>query len=226
MRHWVTVMNESRVGQYMDAVEKRMVSAYIDRNPHFVLDIGGGTGRWSNWLQANSYPHLLLDLDRGALRETRQYYPTLVVSQANAEQIPLASNSLKTIIAVQLFGSVSDRPKFLAECYRVLQDDGDLFISWSNKRSIKGLLFRGWQWYRGIPRPDQLNFYATTHSQNMQMLTDAGFRVVDKIGYSWTMLPRGHNSRLVDIMVAIESGLRLNRLISISPNVMLAAKKQ
>jgi|GEM_PF-5467351 len=225
MKHWVSVMNESRVGQYMDAVEKDMVSRYIPPEPHMVLDIGGGTGRWSDWLQANDYPQVLMDLDRGALRETQVYSPKLVMAQANAEKIPAATNSAQTVIAVQLFGSLSNRPAFLKECYRILKPNGLLFISWSNKNSIKGWLFKTYSYFKGTSTEEQYNFYATSHQENVAMLTDAGFEILDAIGYSWTMLPRGHNSFLVDVFVGAERTLRLNTQINISPNVMLATRK-
>ena len=66
--HQVDIMNNSRVGRYMDGVERRMIVRYMPSQSLCVLDLGGGTGRWSRWLMQNGHRQLLADIDRSALR--------------------------------------------------------------------------------------------------------------------------------------------------------------
>ncbi len=223
--HNVEAMNISRVGRYMDGVEKGIVTRHFPAAPGPVLDVGGGTGRWSRWLAAQGHAQWLCDIDPSALRNIRERWPDLRILAADAQHIPTRDGAFGVVIAVQVFGLLADRPRFLAEVARVLAPGGYLFISWSNKRSFKGALYHGYSALKGTPRAARFNFYATTHRENLAMLHAAGFTVLESIGYSWTPLPRYHDSPLVDAFVAFEWTLRLNRLRDFSPNIMLAARK-
>ncbi|MFP4324026.1 MAG: class I SAM-dependent methyltransferase, partial [Anaerolineales bacterium] len=194
--------------------------------PGHVLDVGGGTGRWSRWLAEQGRAQALLDIDPSALATIRAHWPRLCILAADAQHLPVPRAAFGAVIAVQMFGHLADRPRFLAEAARVLAPGGYLFISWSNKTSFKGALYNGYSALKGTPRAQRFNFYATSHRENLRMLESAGFRVLDSIGYSWTPLPRYHDTPLVDAFVAIERTLRLNQLRDISPNIMLAAQKQ
>jgi len=224
-QHWVDVMNNSRVGRYMDGVEKSIITPRLPTTPLNVLDIGGGTGRWSRWLTAQGHRQVLMDIDRSALKTIQKHSPQLNILQANAQHIPAPSAAFDAVFAVQLFGLLDDHPRFLRELHRVLKPDGLLFISWSNRASIKGLLYQTYSALKGTPPAARFQFYSTTHQENLALLQESGFALLDALGYSWTLLPRSHNTPLVDLFSALERGLRLNRLVAYSPNVMMAARK-
>jgi ubiquinone/menaquinone biosynthesis C-methylase UbiE len=222
---WVDVMNNSRVGRYMHQVEADFIAAHLPANPALVLDIGGGTGRWSRWLVERGHQQMMLELDTPNLRRFQEQHPDLVAVQGNAQDIPFPDNTFDMVVAVQIFGLLYEPEKFLREVHRVLKPHGLLFISWTNKTSLKGFLYDAYSWFKGTRFEDRVHFYQTSHRDNVAMLKAAQLIPIDGNGYSWVMLPRGHNSVLVDVFVALERGLRLNRWLATSPNVIVAARK-
>lgn len=224
-RHWVDIMNDSRVGRYMDGVEKDLIRRHLPARPLSVLDVGGGTGRWSRWLKEAGHQQLLLDIDASALKTIQAHSPHLTIAQADAHCIPAPTGQFDVVIAVQLLGLLRDEAQFLREVRRVLKPDGLLFVSWSNRKSIKGLLYTLYSAAKGTPPAERHYFYRTSHAENMRLLEQAEFRVLEAVGYSWTLLPRSHNTPLVEAFVALERALRLNRWVAASPNIVAVAKK-
>jgi ubiquinone/menaquinone biosynthesis C-methylase UbiE len=218
-------MNDSRVGRYMDAVEKDIIARHLPDAPLHVLDLGGGTGRWSRWLAEHQHQQLMFDIELAALRRFREHNPGLRVIQADAQCIPTASAIFDAVIAVQIFNFMSDTARFLAEVHRVLKPGGLLTITWTNKNSIKGLLYGTYSTLKGTSPAERFSIYGSSHSENLNLLHEAGFRVCEATGYSWSLLPRSHNTRLVDVFIAMERGLRLNHWLAASPNIILVAQK-
>lgn len=225
MTNWVDVMNRSRVGQYMDSIESGLIARHLPTRPLNVLDIGGGTGRWSAWLRERGHQSALLELDFANLCAAHREQPTLNAVQADALFAPFPNQAFDAIIAVQLLDVLPNKARFIGEIYRLLKPNGHLFISWTNKRSIKGLLYGRYSDLKGTPAQDRFQIYSATHEENLAYLLGAGFRVDESFGYAWSLLPRSHNSVLVDAWAALERGLRLNQRVSLSPNVLLAARK-
>jgi ubiquinone/menaquinone biosynthesis C-methylase UbiE len=218
-------MNDSRVGRYMDGVEKDIIARHLPDAPLHVLDLGGGTGRWSRWLAEQQHQQLMFDIEFAALRRFREHNPDLRVIQADAQRIPTANGIFDAVIAVQIFNFMSDTARFLAEVHRVLKPGGLLTITWTNKNSIKGLLYGTYSTLKGTSSAERFSIYGSSHSENLRLLHGAGFRVCEATGYSWSLLPRSHNTRLVDVFVAMERGLRLNQWLAASPNIILVAQK-
>jgi ubiquinone/menaquinone biosynthesis C-methylase UbiE len=224
-RLWVDVMNESRVGHYMDALEKAFVARHLPPAPLRILDIGGGTGRWSAWLSEHGYQSTVLELDAPNLQRLRQVAPHLQAVQADALQLPFPNSIFDAAIAIQVLGLLPDNPRFFAECSRVLRAGGLLFTSWTNRASLKGLLFQRYQDLKGTTRAQRYGFYQHSHADQLAEFCAAGFSPLETLGYSWPLLPRGHNSPLVDVAAGLEKVLGLRAWVSASPNVLIAGRK-
>ncbi|MCL4875199.1 MAG: class I SAM-dependent methyltransferase [Anaerolineae bacterium] len=224
--HTVDLMNTCRMGQYYDRTEKAIFRPYLPDNPARVLDLGGGTGRWSSWMAGMGHQVLLLDRDMSVLKIARQRLPNITSAHSNVETIPAPDETFDVVFAVQMIGMIKDRPHFFREIHRVLKPDGLLFITWDNKNSIKGLLYKTYARVKGISQKEQEFFYQFSHTDYAEALQNAGFFIREARGYAWTLLPRSHDTVLVNAFVALEQGLRLHKRLSISPNVITVAQKR
>lgn len=222
---WVDVMNESRVGKYMHTVEQTMIAKHLPQTPQRVLDLGGGTGRWSQWLLERNHHQTMLEISSANLNGFLRDHDKMDAVQADAQAIPFESNHFDAVIAVQLYGMLEDDHAFFSEIQRVLKPKGWLFISWTNRRSLKGLMYETYSYFKGSRREDMHKFYHFSHQENRALMESHGLKLVEAVGYSWVILPRGHNSPLVDAFVGLENGLGLNRMVDLSPNVMCAVQK-
>jgi ubiquinone/menaquinone biosynthesis C-methylase UbiE len=165
----------------------------------------------------------LLEIDRGNFREL--YHSQIMAVQADAQAIPFPAGRFDAVIAVQLFGLIPDEDRFFAELGRVMRPGGCLFISWTNRASLKGWLYSSYSALKGTPQAERHGFYQHSHTRNLALMQSHGFTPLYIEGYSWQMLPRSHDGPLVDLMVGLERGLGLHRWPAASPNVILAARK-
>jgi ubiquinone/menaquinone biosynthesis C-methylase UbiE len=167
----------------------------------------------------------MFDIEHAALRSFRAHSPALHVAQADAQHIPTASHVFDAVIAVQIFNFMDDVARFLVEVHRVLKPGGLLCITWTNRNSIKGRLYGAYSTMKGTSQAERYSIYSSSHAENMALLRAAGFSVCEAQGYSWSLLPRSHDTRLVDVFVAMERTLRLNQWLAASPNIILVAQK-
>jgi len=225
-QHPVDMMNDSRVGQYMDEIEKELLIRHLPSQALRVLDLGGGTGRWSSWLIENNHWQALTDIDPSVLKIAQERHPKLNIMRAGAEHIPFPAEAFDVVLAVQLFDYLDNRTQFLQEARRVLKPNGLLMLSWTNKRSIKGWLYDAYSKWKGSSSIDRVRFYETAHRDNLALLLEANFTILEAIGYSWMLLPRIHNSGLVGFFIAIERTLRLNQWLAASPSIISVAQKE
>ncbi len=225
-QHTVDLMNTCRMGQYYDRTEKTLFQPYLPQEPGKVLDLGGGTGRWSNWVAEKGHQVVLLDRDLSVLKIAQQRHPNISSAKANVEYLPAPDETFQMVFAVQMIGMIQDRHQFFREIHRVLKPNGLLFITWDNKSSIKGLLYKTYARLKQISTKEQELFYQVSHEEYNTALQAAGFFIREARGYAWTLLPRSNDTYWVDAFVAVERGLRLHKRLAISPNVITVAQKK
>lgn len=90
-----------------------------------VLDIGGGTGRVTQLLQAKAKV-VVVDLSPGMLARAKG--KGLAVCRARAEALPFASGTADAVIVVDAFHHFSDHSRAAGELVRVLKHGGKLFL--------------------------------------------------------------------------------------------------
>lgn len=213
------------MGQYYDRTEKAVFHPYLPTAPSHVLDLGGGTGRWSNWVAEMGHHAVILDRDLGALRIAQKRHPNISSARANVEFVPAPDETFEVVFAIQMMGMIVDRHRFFREVRRVLKPNGLLFITWENKSSVKGLLYKTYARLKGISQKEQEYFYQRSHEDYNSALQESGFFIREARGYAWALLPRSHDTYLVDAFVAAEQGLGLYKRVNISPNVITVAQK-
>lgn len=101
------------------------------------LDLGGGTGRLSEYLgRLYSLHCVILDFSYGMLREGRENCPhdNLRWVQSDVHEIPLLNESVRFIFSFSSFPHFERKEEVLRECYRVLEPGGSFIILHSSSR--------------------------------------------------------------------------------------------
>ncbi len=102
-----------------------------------LLDLGGGTGRLSEYL-ATTYPlsYLVLDISLGMLREGREHspHPSLNRVQSDVHRLPLPDETVRFIFSFSSFPHFERKEEVLRECRRVLVPGGSFVILHSCSR--------------------------------------------------------------------------------------------
>lgn len=98
-----------------------------------VLDVACGEGYGASALsKANAQSVIGVDISEEAVRHARNKYG-IDARLGNAENLPLASNSIDLIVSFETIEHIADQEAFLKECVRVLVPGGKLIISTPNK---------------------------------------------------------------------------------------------
>jgi SAM-dependent methyltransferase len=210
-------------GRYISAAE---TSAIDDAQrsapaPRRALDVGCGSGRWTRLLLDRGWSVTGLDVDEDALARYAANNPEaacLLVGPDN-EKLPAADGSVSLVICIEVV-QVTHSDWFLAEVRRVLAPGGRLVtVAW-NRWSLRGLASDVASRARnGEPHP----FYRFSYRPWRRALWDHGFTLAAEQGLCWFPFGRASDSRLVPAGVAVERALRLGRLPSLSPWVLVTA---
>ena len=76
---------------------------------------------------------LALDYDASAVAHLARRYPALAAVRGNLAALPVAGDSIDTVVSLQVIEHVWDHPQFVAECARVLRPGGLLVLSTPNR---------------------------------------------------------------------------------------------
>lgn len=118
---------------------KEIISQYLPSNKLTICDIGGGIGRYSEWLAEMGHDVTMIELAPSAveyaIKEMKTHY---TAKSGDARELDMDSESCDTVL---LMGPLyhlmnrSDRLKVIAEAYRVLRPGGILFAAGISKYS-------------------------------------------------------------------------------------------
>jgi SAM-dependent methyltransferase len=98
-----------------------------------LLEVGAGEGYGSALLAGRVPTVLALDYDAAAISHLLRTYPALAAVRGNLAVLPVAADSIDTVVSLQVIEHVWDHPQFLAECTRVLRPGGLLVLSTPNR---------------------------------------------------------------------------------------------
>jgi len=109
------------------------VAAAIDLSGKDVVEVGSGRGGGASYVARYLRPRSMkgIDFSRKAIEFCRKYYSVdgLSFLQGDAENLPLANNSVDAIINLESSHCYGSMTKFLSEVYRVLRPDGHFLFS-------------------------------------------------------------------------------------------------
>jgi ubiquinone/menaquinone biosynthesis C-methylase UbiE len=117
-----------------------VVSAHVkDQNIKTILDLGCGTGRFTEGLQARFDAEVIgVDPSKKMLARARgkQRNDRIRYELGRAESIPLPDSSVDLIFISMIFHHLEDSALAARECRRVLRDEGTVFLRTGTRERI------------------------------------------------------------------------------------------
>jgi SAM-dependent methyltransferase len=102
----------------------------VGRHPSTVVEVGAGTGKFTDLLVRLGHDVLATDPDDAMLAHLRLRHPDLRVATAPAEAVPAATRSVDTVVAAQAFHWF-DTEAALREAARMLKPEGRIALVWN-----------------------------------------------------------------------------------------------
>jgi SAM-dependent methyltransferase len=94
------------------------------------MDIGGGTGNYSQALKEDGWQPLVVDREPAMLAQAKA--KGLETLEADAQELPLPDESADAAMLVSMLHHVEEQPKAIAEARRILRPQGRLVLmGWS-----------------------------------------------------------------------------------------------
>jgi ubiquinone/menaquinone biosynthesis C-methylase UbiE len=117
-----------------------VLAAHLDgRAPGRILDLGCGTGRFSDALALRFNADVIgIDPSQKMLGQAqqKQYRGQVRLLLGRGEALPLESNSIDVIFTSMTFHHFADRRQVARECRRVLRDEGRVFVRTGTREQI------------------------------------------------------------------------------------------
>jgi ubiquinone/menaquinone biosynthesis C-methylase UbiE len=212
-------------GSYIVDAQERQLRRLLARHTGVrrALDVGCGGGRWSALLADDGWDVTGLDVSVTAVARCAQRIPEghFFCVDTDAPALPVGDQTVDLIVCIEV-RPVVESPWFLPEARRVLRPGGQLFVVVWNSRSLRGAVANALRLLRDHRRHP---FYSTAYVSWRKQLGDAGFRITEQQGLCWMPLSRASKSRLAPALARLEKGLRLGRLASLSPWVIVSAER-
>jgi len=207
--------NLTKMGVYITDAEMDFLFGSINLVKNStVLDIGAGAGRFSIPLSEKGMYVSAVDLSAHGLKRLKLKNKDVNTVLSDARVIPLRDTIIDTIVMVELLDCVLELDHVLMECWRILKDGGQFVFTFGNKSSLKGKLKQ----LRKQP-------YSHSYREVLDNLEAIGFTIVKSEGLNWLPFNRTSNNLLVPFLAKVEKLLRLKKLGSTSPWVMIHATK-
>jgi ubiquinone/menaquinone biosynthesis C-methylase UbiE len=189
--------------------------------PLRVLEVGCGSGRITLLLHDMGLNVVGLDVHPVPLAAFQRQSNAVSLVQANALRLPFVDTSYDCVVGIQVLDYMALQP-FLQECNRVLCNAGLLIFQALNRWSYKSMLKRlvGRRAERRISRSSLCS------REVLHATVGHGFELQAVSGYNWGPFRRESNSPLVWLAALIEQKLGLDRYCSISPWILVAARKK
>ncbi len=218
-------VNESRWGRYISAAEKTLIEDAASQQTGIrrAVDTGCGGGRWTRLLVDRGWSVVSTDVDPIAVGVCRDRVPEADVRliDSNTTSLPVDDHSSSLVICMEV-NAVINSQWFLPEVRRVLVPGGHLVAVVWNRRSLRGGVADGIRRVRGSGGHTH---YQRSYSSWRRDLKQNGLDVVHEQGLCWFPFSRSSDSALVDAAAFVERRARMNRLISLSPWVLVAAQR-
>ncbi len=133
---------EGQGRDYEDATERLVLKQLLPSQGVRIAEIGAGFGRLAN-LYVGYEQIILFDYSRTLLQDAVKQWghdPRFVFVAGNIYELPLATNSLDSLVMVRVMHHLADVPQALQQIRRVLHRHSIAVLEYANKRNLKALL--------------------------------------------------------------------------------------
>lgn len=124
---------------YLRSGEEYAIKKYMPAGS-FVLDVGCGTGRTTNYIYKNKCRVIGIDLAKPLIEKAKELYPHIDFKVMDASRLEFADNVFDAVFfsfnGIDNFSSIQDRHEALMELMRVLKPGGHLIYSSHNSIAI------------------------------------------------------------------------------------------
>ncbi|NJE08733.1 class I SAM-dependent methyltransferase [Thermococcus sp. M39] len=170
---------QTKVGQYVDRTEKRLIFSMIKTKRGRALDLGCGTGNYTIELYKRGFDVIGVDLSQEMLRIAKAKIPNVLFIRADAYNLPFKKEVFDLVLSVTMFEFIYEPEKVLNEIHRVLKPGGEVVIGTMNGRSL-WFLFKRFKSLFVETAYRYARFY--TPKELETLLTNAGFDNVESRG--------------------------------------------
>jgi len=128
-------------GQKAAKQEKLLIKQLLHKYDRVqtILDIGGGTGYFCNWMRGMGYETFIFDRSRVMIREAhRHYHPDCV--QGDAMALPFPDQAFDLVVMITTLEFIADPDQALSEAARVAREG--MILGVINQHSLLGCRYR------------------------------------------------------------------------------------
>jgi len=228
-KHYCDRMAATLMGTYSTDVEGSFIEEslmpYLTESA-VVFDAGGGTGRFAIPLYRNGYRMIVEETNPLALRILRHREPTIpvILLDSKARHFPIREASVDCILCIEA-DSLVLLEWFFPECSRILKDNGIIIFTLLNRVSYKSFYKKYILREDCGKHPWKKSHYATSLWRIKSRLRNAGFRITKAKGFYWLPVSRESNHKLLPYLALVEKLLHLDLLPSLSPRIIIRARK-
>jgi len=209
MSYYWEQCDKKRFGQSLKWFERRVfkqVSKGLEINS--CLDIGGGAGGKFPVSREN---YTLVEMDEEAIELFRQKYPHGNIIKGDFLAIDF-KQKYDLILMIQLTADFECIKKAVLKAYSLLNYNGLLLFTVTNKNSYKGLLYRS----------DSYAYQASCYLLK-EFLSRLDATEIKYYGYGWLPFRRDSDSILIPFLKWLD--VVLGKLVSISPWLLVVLRK-
>lgn len=130
---------QTEVGRKVNDIEEKLILKILKDLPKTeMLELGCGTGHWTNVFINQGFNVTALDISDEMLKYAHSKNLNAQFIKADSENIPFPENSYSLISSITMLEFVNDQDQVLEEIYRVLKPGGNLVLGCLNAHSELG----------------------------------------------------------------------------------------
>lgn len=177
--------NEFIYGRYQIFDEIDRVLTALPKGSR-ILDLGCGTGHFSNYMRQRGYEVVGLDPSTKMLDFAKKNFPEIEFVEGISSALPFNDNSFDLIISIEVLRYLhpKDVVDSYSEVYRTLKPGGTFFVTHVNRFATDGYyFFYHFQYFLSKLKGKQYhNCYFTTGGKEEALLKKYGFKDIKTIG--------------------------------------------